>query len=122
MQAAQFQPGESGNPGGRPKKTPITDELRQLLDEEYLGTEKRFQGMSNARVLAMRMYELAIGGDLSTAKEIADRCEGRVVQRQEFGGPGGGAIPFVSLNREENERRIAELMAKGGGPDRDNTV
>lgn len=114
MEAAQFKPGESGNPGGRPKKTPITDELRQLLDEQYSGREKRFQGLSNCRVLALRMFELAIAGDLRAMQEVADRVEGKIPQRQEFGGADGGAIPWVNLSREENERRLMELMAKAG--------
>jgi hypothetical protein len=41
----------------------------------------------------------------------------KVVQRQESGGPDGGGIPFVSLSREDNERRIMELMVKAGAVD-----
>jgi hypothetical protein len=114
MEASKWQPGQSGNPGGRPKKTPITDELRRLLDEEYAGRERRFKGLSNARVLALVMYEEAIAGSLPAAKEIAERCEGKVPQRQELGGPDGGAIPWLNLSREENERRLTVLMAKAG--------
>jgi hypothetical protein len=121
MRAAQWRPGESGNPSGRPKKTPITDELRALMDEPYAGPEKRFKGMSNACVLAKRLYELAIAGDLGAAKEVADRVEGKVIVRQELGGESGGAIAFMSLSREENEKRIVELLALAGGPDRDCT-
>jgi hypothetical protein len=121
MVASQWKPGQSGNPLGRPAKSPVSDELKALLLEEYKGRERRFRGMSNACVLATRLYELALAGDLAAMREIADRVEGKVIQRQELGGPGGGAIAFMTLSREENERRIAELLAKAGGPDRDST-
>lgn len=114
MEAAQWKPGQSGNVGGRPKKTPITDELRALMEELYSGKERRFKGLTNAHVLALKMYEQAIGGDLSAQREIADRVEGKPLQRQEFGGPDGGAIPWLNLSREENERRLMVLMAKAG--------
>jgi hypothetical protein len=109
-----FQPGVSGNPGGRPKVKPISDGLRALLDEQYSGSEKRFKGLPNARVLALRMFELAFAGDLSAAKEIADRVEGKTVQIQQLQGPGGGAIPFTDVPPAENEKRIAELLSQAG--------
>jgi hypothetical protein len=124
LRPTQFRPGETGNAGGRPKKTPITDALRELLDQEYSGKERRFKGLTNARVLALAMYEQAIAGGVSgvsAAKEITDRIQGRAPQSVTMGGPDGGAIPFMSLSREDNERRIAELLAIAGGPDRDST-
>jgi Family of unknown function (DUF5681) len=111
MQSAQWRPGQSGNAGGRPKAKPISDELRALLSAAYSGKENRFKGLSNLRVLALKMFELAIAGDLRVMQEITDRTEGKVIQRQELGGPNGGAISFISLNREENEQRIAELLS-----------
>jgi hypothetical protein len=111
-----WQPGQSGNPGGRPKKTPITDAMRAYLLLPYDGKDKKYKGLSNADVLAIRQFELVIeDGDMSAAKEIADRVEGKVPQRQEHGGPDGGAIPFVNVSPAENEKRIMELMARTGG-------
>jgi Family of unknown function (DUF5681) len=114
MEAAQWQPGRSGNPGGRPKKKPITDALRQLLEQEYSGKEKRFKGLSNVCVLALRMFELAMSGDLRAFQEIADRVEGKVATRQEYCGPDGGAIPWLEMSREESERRLTILLTKEG--------
>jgi hypothetical protein len=114
--STEFQPGQSGNPGGRPKRTPITDAMRAYLMLPYDGKEKKYKGLNNADVLAIRQFELAIeDGDMGAAKEIADRVEGKVPQRQEFGGPEGGAIPFVNVSPAENEKRIMELMARSGG-------
>jgi hypothetical protein len=110
MEAAKFQPGVSGNPGGRPKTKPITDELRQLLDESYACRERRFKGQSNARVLAVRMFEIAIAGDVGAANQIANRLDGAVPVRQQLSGPDGGPIPWASYtDRTQNEKRIAEL-------------
>jgi hypothetical protein len=42
------------------------------------------------------------------------RAEGKPMQAVQMSGPGVGAIPITSLTPEENEKRIAELLAKGG--------
>lgn len=113
---AQWKPGESGNPGGKMKKTPITDAMREMLHQPYTGKEARFKGKSNAQVMAIRQFELAIeSGDMRAAIEIADRVEGKTVQIQQLQGPGGGAIAFMDASPEENEQAIAMLMAKAGG-------
>jgi hypothetical protein len=119
MLACQWQKGESGNPTGRPRKSPVSDALRELIDQEYSGREKRFRGLTNCQVLATRLFEQAIAGDLGAAKEVADRIQGKAPQSVTMGGPEGGAIAFMSLSREENEKRIMELLARAGGPDRE---
>jgi hypothetical protein len=121
MEAAKFPPGVSGNPGGRTAKI-FTAALLRIL-------EKKVKNDPEDRVLldaiAQQLVAKASKGDLGSIREVADRVEGKPLQRQEFGGPDGGAIPFLSVPREENERRIAELLARAaaraGGPDRDST-
>lgn len=60
-----WQPGESGNPRGRPKKRPITDECAQILSEpvpeilrlqinRFLGEEFLPMGTTFARAQALR--------------------------------------------------------------------
>jgi hypothetical protein len=114
MIASQWKPGESGNPSGRPKTKPISDALRELLAEEYAGNEERFKGLSNAHVLAVKLFEMADAGDLKALQEITNRLEGMAPQSLTMGGPNGGAIPWLSLSRDENERRLTELLAKAG--------
>lgn len=109
-----WKPGVSPNPGGRPIKTPVTDELRKLLLELH-PDQKTHKGKTRARVQAEQMLAQSENGDLQTQKEVIDRVEGKVPQKQEHGGPDGGAIPFMSLSREENQRRLAELEAIAGG-------
>ena len=110
-----WKPGQSGNPGGRPSMKPITDALRAHGEAPYSGKEAKYKGLSNAQVLAVKQFELAIDtGDMRAATEIMDRIEGKTVQVTQLQGANGGAIQVESLSPEENERRIAELLALAG--------
>lgn len=66
-----FQPGQSGNPGGRPKTKILTDALRLHLDE------KDKAGVTNAEKLARALVARALTGDVSAYREICDRVEGK---------------------------------------------
>jgi hypothetical protein len=113
LRPTQFRPGQSGNAGGRPRKTPITDALRSLMDQEYSGSEKRFKGLSNCSVIALTLFDMAIAGDLRAIQEIADRVEGKVAQRQEFCGPDGDPILWGGYaSRAEAEERLQFLLSK----------
>lgn len=114
--ATLWQPGVSANPGGRPKRTPITDAMREYLAQPYDGKLARYRGLTNADVLAIKQFELAVElGDMQAAKEIADRVEGKTIQVQQLQGPGGGAIQIDNLTPEAKRQRIAELLAKQHG-------
>ena len=100
-----FQPGQSGNPGGRPKKLPLSDAIREEL--ERCGKS----GVTNDRAIAQQLIEMALDGNLEAMREIADRTEGKPRQRIEASGPDGGPVAFeLPKTREEIERRIAELL------------
>jgi hypothetical protein len=106
-----FQPGQSGNPGGRPKKMPITDAIREELEQEGA------QGTSNARAIARKLVKLARAGNMDAIREIADRTEGKPRQRIEQSGPEGGPVQLqLPTTRAEVERRIIELEARMGAP------
>lgn len=105
-----FQPGQSGNPGGRPKKL-ISDAYRLVLEQQATYGKQKGTG---AELLAAKMWRQAMSGKIQAATEITDRVEGKAMQAVQMSGPGGGAIPLTSMSPEENERRIAELLAKGG--------
>lgn len=67
-----FLPGQSGNPGGRPKKKAITELYEKLLeDPEFLGD---VEASIRKMVKSGRMV-----GQLQL-KEMTDRLEGKVTQ------------------------------------------
>ena len=66
----QYQPGESGNPGGVPGGKSITAELRKLIDK---GT--------NAEDVAQVLYDIAMKGSraqVEALKELLNRTDGKV--------------------------------------------
>ena len=67
-----FMPGQSGNPGGRPKKRVISDLYEEMLaDPEFVG---EVRNSIRKMVLSGRMV-----GQL-LLKEMTERTEGKVVQ------------------------------------------
>jgi Family of unknown function (DUF5681) len=69
-----FKPGQSGNPGGRPKK-PLTDLLEWQLVQRVPGDKL---GRSYAQLLIASIVKRAIKKSDILAKEIFDRIEGKV--------------------------------------------
>lgn len=76
-----FQPGQSGNPNGRPKAAKIiTQQIIAALNEVDPKTEAtKLRGIVNA------LISKATEGDVSAIKEVADRAEGKVPQTHEGG-------------------------------------
>jgi hypothetical protein len=88
--ATRFQPGQSGNLSGRPKKTPYTDACRTVAEMRV----KNLKAKSTDTVpiaVAKALARKAIAGKVQAAAEIANRAEGRPTQRHEIGGPDGTA-------------------------------
>lgn len=74
----QFKPGQSGNPGGRPKKKPLTDIYEEMLnDPEIAETVRR------AVRAAINKGQMAMVLQL---REMAERVEGKVSQKVEVDG------------------------------------
>lgn len=84
-----FMPGQSGNPGGRPKKNPLTAALVELMASPLpkercakLGLE--FGQLTYAHAYAVTLWNQMLDGSIRAAKEIADRIEGRPLQKVEL--------------------------------------
>jgi hypothetical protein len=71
-----WQPGQSGNPGGRPKEKPFRDALRM----EALALARGEKADHPAGSLRANAQALLLKGDVAAIREIADRLDGRVPQ------------------------------------------
>jgi Family of unknown function (DUF5681) len=83
----RFKPGQSGNPGGRPKKRPFSDvdeENAQLeVPEEVRIKYGLPPGSTYAHAVSMAKFRAAIGGDMTAARELREAVEGKSGQRFE---------------------------------------
>lgn len=102
-----FQPGQSGNPGGRPKKllTVLSDALREKLKDVSPDRHRTY-----AEVLADKLVEEAVAGKLPVLaiREIADRTEGKPAQTVKVDGT-------ITTDGDERRKRITELVAEIAG-------
>lgn len=108
-----YQPGQSGNPGGKSRFTAITDALKRELQQIMPGAD----GKTVAEVLAKRLLLIAVETRTQIAIKameiILERTEGKVVQRQEISGPSGAPMQFESLgSRAEVETQIVAIFQR----------
>ena len=91
LEPHKFKPGQSGNPGGRPKSRRISAALRELL------------AAGDADKIASVLIRLAKKGSVTAAREIADRTEGKPRQSHD-----------VTLDKEQRDpaQRVEELLAR----------
>ena len=94
-----FAPGESGNPNGRPKKgeslTAILREYGNLIKEAENGDRKPMK-----ELLAAKLFELALKGDITAIKYVYDRLEGTPKQTTEV----TGNMDYVIIPPERPDR------------------
>lgn len=81
----QFQPGQSGNPGGSPVKKPFRDALLRVLGEKP-GKRKPTPEETRMDRVALALVRRAVDGGTDAVKEIADRVDGKVMQQVSHGG------------------------------------
>jgi Family of unknown function (DUF5681) len=60
----RFQPGQSGNPRGRPRRRTIKADLRDALSE----TTGRSDGSTKQQILVRKLVDDAAGGDFASMK------------------------------------------------------
>ena len=79
-----FKPGQSGNPGGRPKKTPYTAAHRLIAEMVGVADLNILPTDTIAECVAKIMAREALKGKVNAAKEIADRTDGTPRQTVEI--------------------------------------
>lgn len=73
LEANLWKPGQTGNPGGRPKKKPITEMFEQMLE-----SEEDFEAIKSA--MRSIFFQKSGIAKVMLAKDMADRIEGKVSQ------------------------------------------
>lgn len=82
--ANQWKPGQSGNPGGKAKKKPLTEALERALANDATADE-----------LAEALLSVIKGKGKGTAqafKEARECVEGKIADRHEHSGPDGSPV------------------------------
>ena len=83
--STQFQPGKSGNPGGRPKKRPYQEAHELLADLTVKDLDVKPDDPVPVAVAKVILRE-ALKGKIDAAKEAANRTEGTPAMRIEHVG------------------------------------
>lgn len=99
--------GVSGNPGGRPQRKDWAEALR------IVGNEKGLDGKRKLRLLAEKVYDLALAGDMEAVKEIGNRRDGRPKQEGELNVNHGWTAAFAAALRSANEPQAITDRSKG---------
>ena len=81
-----WKPGQSGNPGGRPKRKPITEAYERLI-----GNPEAAQEVAEA---LFDMIKSRGKNAVAAAKEVTDRLEGGVASSLAVTGADGGPVRF----------------------------
>ena len=83
-----FAPGQSGNPGGRPKRRLITYRYEQIVEAPLLDRDRRklrlAKGATYGDAIALAVAQSAIAGDMPAAREMREAIEGKATQRVEL--------------------------------------
>jgi hypothetical protein len=97
MEAAQWKPGQSGNPGGRPKKKPITEMYERILSDP-----------ANLEAIEQAIVKSLLKGNMAMVlqlREVTDRVEGKITQPVEVSG---------DLGLAERIAKVRADIASGG--------
>lgn len=85
-----WQPGQTGNPGGRPKTKPITDRYLRIVEtelpDEICTALSLPRGATFGDAIALAQARQAIKGETAAAKQMREAIEGRSITQVDFEG------------------------------------
>ena len=97
-----WKPGQSGNPGGRPKRRLLDEALEDLLGSN---------DSQAARDVAVTLLKKARKGDIRAIQLLAERTQGKPMRAIEISGPEGGALVLDRMTDEQLDERLNELLS-----------
>ena len=89
-----FKKGQSGNPGGRPKRVWTFMGLYEEELENILTTQDG-KKIDAKRAVAKRVVKMAIDGDIQAIRELSNRLDGMPMQKLEASGPEGEPLIII---------------------------
>lgn len=96
--AYRFKPGQSGNPGGRPKSAELSTALRAKLKSD---TTRKLKSRTYAEKLCDELVEQGLLGNVSAIVAIGDRTEGKpAVTILDDGRPDAVQLLIEGMTRE----------------------
>lgn len=113
----RFQPGQSGNPNGRPKGSNLTRLIKDALESP---SPVKGEPRSEGEVIVSVLIRKARTGNLKATEILLDRMEGKARQPIELGGMDGQPIT-VSI-ADTIERLYAGNGASSSEPVEENTA
>ena len=105
-----FQPGNSGNPGGRRGEKIFADALRIALNEDI---EDQGKTKKKARAIADKLVSEALKGEAWAIQQVMDRMDGKPAQAIIGGDEDDPPIRFTRILREVVEPPKREEKPSG---------
>jgi hypothetical protein len=117
-----FSPGVSGNPGGRPKKRPVSNRYIYFLEQplrDSVPEERAVRiklglapGATCGDAAAVMQIRRAISGKTEAVREIREAIEGKAPQRIELTGEEDGQVDLtISVDQSiENLMQLTEEL------------
>lgn len=118
--AFRWQPGQSGNPGGRPAFKKLSEACREILSSALPNDSSRTYAEAIAEVLARS----ALRGSVVAASELADRAEGKAHQSVEMTGAQDRLKSLIDAlnNARRNPPPAPSPVSAGESEDKDATM
>jgi uncharacterized protein DUF5681 len=103
----RFQKGVSGNPGGRPRRSRLSEAIIEKLAEVFPAESET----TIADFIAGALVKEALKGNVQAAKELADRSEGRAPQKLDIALTGAAGRMADELLEAIHEAKLSEAQA-----------